>query len=189
MEPRMEEFYLNKFGLRTPTPKELEAKAILTLINIDPVIDGPQPLPPNVIPVAGLHIKPPKPLPSDIESFMNASRNGVILVSFGTNFRSELMALDKRNIIIEVMREMTDYHFLWKYEGDLPASTIPPNVLIRKWLPQSDILANENLKLFFTHSGKLSTQEATWRGIPMLCMLFALDQNQVNMDEMIEMKW
>lgn len=159
---------------------ELEQRTILVFVNIHTVLDVAQPLAPNVIPVGGLHIKDVKPLPIDIESFVNASRKGTVLVSFGTNTRSDLLPSEKRTSIIQAMRELPDYHFVWKYESDMPAADIPKNVLIRSWLPQSDLLGHAHLKAFFTHSGLLSTQEAIWRGVPLLCMPFAFDQHQVN---------
>lgn len=166
-----------------PLVSDLEKKAVLTLVNISPVMEVAQPLPPNIIPVAGLHIKNPNRLPADIESFMNASSKGTVLIAFGSNVRSDFMPIQKRNLIIQVLRELPDYHFVWKYESDLPASEIPKNVLIRRWLPQSDILAHANVKAFFSHSGQLSTQEAIWRGVPLLCMPFAFDQHQVSATE------
>lgn len=180
--PRLQKLQSTKFGTQIPSPSDLEQRAILTFVNIHPVIDVAQPLPPNIIPVAGLHIKGVKRLPADIESFVNSSRKGAVLVSFGTNMRSDLMSIEKRNTIVQAMRELPGYHFVWKFESDLPASEIPSNVLIRPWLPQSDLLAHSKVKAFFTHSGLLSTQEAIWRGVPLLCMPFGLDQRQVNIE-------
>lgn len=42
---------------------ELEKTTSLALINSHPAFDAAQPLPPNIIEVAGLQIKEPKPLP------------------------------------------------------------------------------------------------------------------------------
>lgn len=42
---------------------EVERNISLLLSNTDPVLDYPVPLPPNIIPVGGMHIKPAKPLP------------------------------------------------------------------------------------------------------------------------------
>ena len=36
----------------------------------------------------------------------------------------------------------------------------PDNIMLSKWLPQQDILAHPKLKLFITHGGQSSTQEA-----------------------------
>lgn len=43
--------------------KDLERSTNLALINSNPAFDYPQPIPPNAIDVAGLHIKEPKSLP------------------------------------------------------------------------------------------------------------------------------
>lgn len=142
-------------------------------------MDYAQPMPPNVIPVAGLHIKDPKPLPADIESFINASRCGAVLFSLGSNFRSDSMNFDTLNTFIDAFRQLPDYHFLWKFESDISAAQLPKNVHVSRWLPQSDILAHPKTKVFFTHAGLLSTQEAIWRGVPMLGMPFLLDQHMV----------
>lgn len=178
--PYLQQLYSRKFGAETPPARDLERRAILALVNTSPFMETAQPLPPNVIPVAGLHIREANRLPADIESFINASRSGAVLISFGTNIRSEIMSIEKRNCILQALRELPDFNFLWKFGTGLPATEVPKNVLTRQWLPQSDILAHANVKAFFSHSGQLSTQEALWRGVPLLCMPFKFDQFQVN---------
>lgn len=66
---------------------------------------------------------------------------------------------------------------LWKYENET-IPELPPNVLIRKWLPQNDILAHKNIILFITHGGIFSTFETTWHGIPVLVTPFFGDQHR-----------
>lgn len=56
---------------------------------------------------------------------------------------------------------------IWKFEdGSIPNQ--PENVLIRKWLPQNDILAHPNVILFISHGGMFSNSEAINYGIQML---------------------
>lgn len=43
--------------------KELEERTAIALVSTHPVFDYPAPLPENVIPVGGLHIRDTKPLP------------------------------------------------------------------------------------------------------------------------------
>lgn len=167
---------MNKFGRYIPSTAVLEERALLALVNTNPAMDIPIPLPPNVIPVAGLHIQPPKQLPSFIDEFINASAQGAVLFSLGTNVRSDMMDPAKQKVLLDAFAQMPEYHFLWKFESTVET---PRNVMLRTWLPQSDILAHPRLLAFFTHSGLLSTQEAIWHGVPMLGMPFIYDQHRV----------
>ena len=56
---------------------------------------------------------------------------------------------------------------LWKWDEDNIAD-LPKNVMIKKWVPQQDILAHPNLKLFVTHGGLLRYHDK--RSI--LCFIF-----------------
>ena len=48
--------------------------------------------------------------------------------------------------------------------------------MIRKWMPQSDILAHKNVVLFISHGGMFGTTEGVYRGKPMLFIPFYGDQ-------------
>lgn len=61
--PEIDEILQKKFGPETPTMTELEQKTAIAFVNTNPTFNIPAPLPENVIPVGGLHIRDTKPLP------------------------------------------------------------------------------------------------------------------------------
>ena len=84
------------------------------------------------------------------------------------------MPKDKLEVFLRTFRNIKQ-RVIWKWEDDkLP--DLPKNVLVRKWLPQNDILAHPNLKVFITHGGLLGTQEGVARGVPMLGIPIYADQ-------------
>lgn len=98
----------------------------------------------------------------------------------GTNLRSDMMDVTNRQKFLDAFRQLPDYHIFWKFESaNLLGNDIPKNVMVNKWLPQSDILAHPRTKAFFTHGGLLSVQESIWHGVPMIGMPFMFDQLKV----------
>lgn len=64
---------------------------------------------------------------------------------------------------------------MWKFE-DESLENVPSNVMIRKWMPQNDILANSNVILFISHGGLFGTSESLYHGVPLLLIPFFGDQ-------------
>lgn len=64
---------------------------------------------------------------------------------------------------------------VWKFE-DESIGQLPGNVMVRKWLPQADILAHRHVKVFITHGGLFGTQEGVHYAVPMLGIPFYCDQ-------------
>lgn len=161
-----------------PSAKDLQSSIRLLFINTNPLIQYKEPLMPNVIPVGGMQIQKSKPLPEDLNRIVSKAKNGFILFSLGSNARSDTLGPDRIREILTAMKSLPQYLFLWKFESDeskLPMK-VPENVYIRAWMPQNDLLAHPNIKLFITHSGLLSTQEAIWNGVPILGFPLFADQ-------------
>jgi UDP:flavonoid glycosyltransferase YjiC (YdhE family) len=168
----------NYFGKNTPSTAELIKKTNLALVNSNPVIDFAESLPPNVIEVGGLQIKEPQPLDKEIDEFLSKGKKGSILMSLGSNVRSDRLK-DRIEMFIQAFSELSDYNFLWKFETpDALKDKLPPNVMIKKWLKQNDILGHPSVKVFMSHSGLLSTHEATYHGIPVVGIPFFADQHR-----------
>lgn len=84
------------------------------------------------------------------------------------------MPTDRLNEFLESFKNLK-LKVLWKCDLTNVLSE-SKNVLIRPWLPQSDILAHKNVRLFITHGGLFGTTEGTCRGVPMLFMPVYGDQ-------------
>ena len=151
----------------------------LFLINHNPIIDSKHPVFPNQKNVGGAQIKKPKDLPDDLKQFADSAKNGLVLFSLGTNVRSDTLGDERLLKILKALGRLNKYKFLWKFETKekLPMD-LPKNVKIQAWMPQNDILAHPNTKLFVSHCGLLSTQEALWYGVPVLGFPVFADQPQ-----------
>ncbi|XP_025409854.1 UDP-glucuronosyltransferase 2B13-like [Sipha flava] len=91
----------------------------------------------------------------------------------GSLLRGETFTVEKRKMFLKVFEKIPQ-RVLWKWEGELHDK--PSNVMIRKWMPQRDILAHPNVKLFISHGGLLGTTEAVYEGVPILSIPIFGDQ-------------
>lgn len=83
---------------------------------------------------------------------------------------------DSFNLHLDCFRQLKQ-RVIWKFENETLAD-LPPNVMIRKWLPQNDILAHKNVILFISHGGVFGMVESVWHGVPLLIMPFFGDQHR-----------
>lgn len=95
----------------------------------------------------------------------------------GTQVPISVMPVDQLTAFLQVFNEFSKVRILLKWESDI-VENLPKNVLPKKWLPQNDILAHPNVRLFITHGGLLGSQEAVHYGVPMLGIPFYGDQHQ-----------
>lgn len=122
----------------------------------------------------------------DLKQFLDKSGEGVVYFSLGTNVKSSLLPRDKLDAILSAFSEI-EYKVLFKFEADglQNASSIPGNVLTRKWIPQQDVLRHPNVKLFVTQGGLQSIDEALNGKVPLLFIPFYGDQH-FNADKMVK---
>lgn len=152
---------------KKPTLYEIRNNVSLVLLNSHFSLGLPRPYLPNMIEVGGMHVnRKTNKLPNDILKFIESAKDGVVYFSMGSNLKSKLLPIEKRNAILNTFRSLKQ-KVLWKWEDkELPGK--PDNVFISDWFPQDDILAHPNVKIFITHGGLLSTTEAIYHGVPII---------------------
>lgn len=183
--PETEKMVREQFKLKKSLA-EIYASTTILLANHNPVMDVVVPILPNVIPVGGLQIADAQPLPMELEQIYSAAKKGVILFSLGSNVKSELLGEKRLEAIAAALAEFPEYNVIWKIDVSKLSLKLPKNVFIQKWLPQNDILADNRTKIFISHAGGLSTQEATWHGKPMILLPCFVDQILVSISKLGE---
>ncbi|XP_057651353.1 UDP-glycosyltransferase UGT5-like isoform X1 [Diorhabda carinulata] len=162
------------FGDDLPPLKDLQNNISMMFIGTHPLFHNVRPMNPNTITIGGgTHIKPPKELPKDLKQFLDEGKNGVIYFSLGSNVNSNLLTEEFKKAVIESFAEIP-HKVLLKMDGEIQGFS--ENVLVRKWLPQQDILRHPNVKLFITQGGLQSLQESVVNGIPLIGIPFFGDQ-------------
>ena len=86
------------------------------------------------------------------------------------------MTAEQKNVFIDAFKELKNTPIIWKWDDITDG--LPENVLIKTSLPQNDMLAHPNLKVFVTHGGLLSTQEALFHKVPLVGVPILNDQSQ-----------
>lgn len=134
-----------------------------------------RPLLPNEIEVGGIQIKmKPTPLTGELKKFLDESRDGAILWTFGSNVEVSSAQPEKVDTMLKVLSKLK-YRVVMKWEMD-DKTRLPKNVFVQKWLPQDSILAHPNIKLFIGHGGAGGVGEAKYYQVPILAMPFFADQ-------------
>ena len=145
---------------------ELMSRSALWLVATDYVLDYPRPIMPNMVNIGGLTVKRTAgKLPSDIKSFIDGAKKGVILVTFGS--LASIIPSHMVEKFTSVFSRLVDYRVIWRLNNKDNVK-LPDNVMIAQWLPQNDILAHPSVKLFITHCGNNGQYEAVYHGVPML---------------------
>ncbi|XP_013405056.2 UDP-glucuronosyltransferase 2B10 [Lingula anatina] len=150
-----------------------ERVSLIIAANVNFALDYPRPVMPHVIPISGLLWTPAKPLPKEYENIVSAAPNGVILVSFGTLVPT--FSIEKAEILARVFSKLSQT-VIWRYQG-VPPKSVGNNTHLVEWLPQNDLLAHPNTKLFITHCGVSSTWETLYHAVPVVAIPLLWDQH------------
>ncbi|XP_042113522.1 UDP-glucuronosyltransferase 2B31-like isoform X2 [Peromyscus maniculatus bairdii] len=156
-------------------------KADIWLIRTYWDLEFPHPLLPNFDYVGGLHCRPAKPLPKEIEDFVQSSgEHGVVVFSLGSMVGT--LTEERANMIAAGLAQIPQ-KVLWRFESKKP-DTLGPNTRLYKWIPQNDLLGHPKTRAFITHGGTNGIYEAIYHGIPVVGIPLFGDQY----DNVVRMK-
>ncbi|XP_066134816.1 UDP-glucuronosyltransferase 2B31-like isoform X1 [Saccopteryx bilineata] len=171
-QKKWDQFYSEVLG-RPTTLSELMRKAEIWLIRTYWDFEFPRPLLPHFEFVGGLHCKPAKPLPEEMEEFAQSSgEHGIVVFTLGSMVKN--MTDETANEIASALAQIPQ-KVIWRYDGKKP-DTLGPNTRLYKWLPQNDLLGHPKTKAFITHGGTNGIYEAIYHGIPMVGIPLFADQ-------------
>ncbi|XP_049322037.1 UDP glucuronosyltransferase 2 family, polypeptide A5 isoform X21 [Astyanax mexicanus] len=157
--------YYTKIAGKPTTMCETIGKADIWLIRTYWDFEYPRPLLPNFKFVGGLHCKPAKPLPKEMEEFVQSSGDdGIVVFSLGSMINN--LTKERANAIASGLGQIPQ-KVLWRYSGQKP-DTLAPNTKLYDWIPQNDLLGHPKTKAFVTHGGTNGLYEAIYHGVPMV---------------------
>nr|AAK31809.1 UDP-glucuronosyltransferase type 3 [Homo sapiens] len=169
---KWDQFYSEVLG-RPTTLFETMGKADIWLMRNSWSFQFPHPFLPNIDFVGGLHCKPAKPLPKEMEEFVQSSgENGVVVFSLGSVISN--MTAERANVIATALAKIPQ-KVLWRFDGNKP-DALGLNTRLYKWIPQNDLLGLPKTRAFITHGGANGIYEAIYHGIPMVGIPLFWDQ-------------
>ncbi|XP_050533046.1 UDP-glycosyltransferase UGT4-like isoform X1 [Daktulosphaira vitifoliae] len=158
-----------------PSMEDMLKNVSLTLVNAHFSVGITRPYLPGTVEVGGLHIKEAKQLSGKFLEFIESAEHGVIYFSFGTIVNPVLLPKEKIQVFVNVFKKLKQ-KIMWKWKGEIPFN-LSDNVMLREWYPQEDILGHTNIKLFITHGGLHSLEEASYNAKPLIGIPFFGDQH------------
>ncbi|XP_035812132.2 UDP-glucuronosyltransferase 2A1-like [Amphiprion ocellaris] len=152
---------------------ELFQSADIWLMRNDFTFEWPRPTMPNIVYMSGFQCKPAKPLPYELEDFVQSSgEHGVIVMTLGTLV--EKLPEDITEDIAAAFAQLPQ-KVIWRHKGKRP-STLGNNTLMLDWLPQNDLLGHPKTRVFVAHGGTNGMQEAIYHGVPLVGLPLMFDQ-------------
>ncbi|KAL2079048.1 hypothetical protein ACEWY4_024792 [Coilia grayii] len=151
----------------------MQRRADIWLMRMDFVFDFPRPTMPNIVYIGGFQCRPPRPLPDQLEAFMQSSGDhGVVMMSMGAMIAT--LPKDIAEAIAAALAELPQ-KVIWRYTGERP-STLGANTLLLDWFPQNDLLGHPKMRAFISHGGTNGVYEAIYHGVPVVGLPLLFDQ-------------
>ena len=118
---------------------------------------------------------PGKALPRDLEDFISASNDGVIVVSFGSYF--DFLPQDVVRRFCDAFTDVRNrLNVIWKMKDTDLCTSADGRVKLMPWVPQNDLLADPRVKIFISHGGFNSIIECVYHAKPLIVFPIFSDQ-------------
>ncbi|GMR38569.1 hypothetical protein PMAYCL1PPCAC_08764, partial [Pristionchus mayeri] len=169
--------FRQRFGPDFPSVEEIVANSSLILTAADPLVELARPTQRKIVDIGAIGVHDSKPLDEEYNQILSLRPRTVIL-SFGSVAQSIALPQEYKNAIAEAFRRFPDVTFLWKYEKPEEASHVVgiPNIIVKKWMPQNDLLGDPRISAFISHGGKTSLNEVGDKGVPVIMVPLFADQ-------------
>ncbi|KHJ88419.1 UDP-glucoronosyl and UDP-glucosyl transferase [Oesophagostomum dentatum] len=166
-------------GPATPPIWSIVSNITWVLTNAEPLLEFAKPTLHTVVDIGGIGVGKPKPLDKKWNKILSL-RSRTVLISFGSVAPSSFMPFPVKKAITEVAKSYPNITFIWKYEHPENVSFADgvKNLVLSRWTPQSDLLADPRLILFVTHGGAGSLFESATQGKPVVVVPLFGDQTR-----------
>lgn len=165
---------MRKYAPDAPAVADSWDNVALYMENSDPILVPSRPSAPNIVTYAAPHCHAAKPLHKEyVDIFEKAGDDGVIVFTLGSVIKANYMLPETINAFMSAFARLKQT-VIWKFDND--SLEVPSNVILTRWIPQSDLLGHSKTRLLITHAGLLSLQEALFHGVPVIGIPFFADQ-------------
>lgn len=141
--PELEKIMKDAFQLeKVPSFSELEKNNSLTFLTTHYSQEFARSFAPNVVSIGGLVLAGEnKPLPNDIQDFIEKGKDGFIYISFGTIAEFSKLGDEIKEEFVKALLSFPNIQFIWKCAKGVGMDIeLPGNFMVVKWVPQQDLL-------------------------------------------------
>ena len=164
---------------------ELRSMSMMWFITLDNTcLDYPRLSAPNYRHIGSLTRAEANPLKGELKAFVDGANDGMILITFGTTTPGIKTLRHFIPMFRKIAPEIRQRVVLQLSIDDDPGE-LPSNIRFERWVPQNDILGHSNTVVFVSHGGANGQMEATYHGVPQIC-IGIMEEQKYNCRRMVE---
>ncbi|CAH0545934.1 unnamed protein product [Brassicogethes aeneus] len=169
--PKCDKIIKDYFGASGPYLGQTEKNVSLQIFYSNPILGLIRPNVANVVEISLANIKTSTLKDSAIKEFLDTSTHGIIYINL--DFKDSKIEKRIVKLLCESLSHLP-YHVLWNYNSRKNMNSF--KFMVRPDLPQADILAHKNVKLFITDGDILSIEQSVINDVPLIGIPLYFDQ-------------